>query len=161
MTFLTVLFLDFVYEHADSVRAFMQRNKMGQFKEETPEEIQQKKERAQMEEGAAKAITVGLRCEVTVGNAAPRRGVVMYVGKISSLTLSYCKVICSNMKRGPGVRELFLRFEDPGFMTHSCHLLNLILVVLGSTSWLQNWLRPVGILTCNSCCCSVVSFHRS
>lgn len=68
-------------KRTDSVRAFMQRNKMGQFKEETPEEIQQKKERAQLEEDAAKAITVGLRCEVTVGNAAPRRGVVMYVGK--------------------------------------------------------------------------------
>ena len=56
---------------------------MGQFKEKTPEEIQQEKEQAQMEEEAAKAITVGSRCKVTVKNAPPRRGVVMFVGEVS------------------------------------------------------------------------------
>jgi len=63
------------------VRAFKQRNKLGQFKKKTPEEIQEEKERAQKEEAAAKAITVGSRCEVTVSNAPPRRGVVMFVGQ--------------------------------------------------------------------------------
>ena len=71
-------------ECVDSVRAFKQRNKMGQFKEKTPEELQQEKEQAQKEEEAAKAITVGSRCEVTVKNAPCRRGVVMFVGKVSS-----------------------------------------------------------------------------
>lgn len=70
-------------ECVDSVRAFKQRNKIGQFKEKTPEEIQQEKEQAQMEEEAAKAITVGSRCKVTVKNAPPRRGVVMFVGEVS------------------------------------------------------------------------------
>ena len=56
---------------------------MGQFKEKTPEELQQEKEQAQNEEEAAKAITVGSRCEVTVKNAPRRRGVVMFVGKVS------------------------------------------------------------------------------
>ena len=71
-------------ECVDSVRAFKQRNKMGQFKEKTPEELQQEKEQAQKEEEASKAITVGSRCEVTVKNAPCRRGVVMFVGKVSS-----------------------------------------------------------------------------
>lgn len=68
-------------KRTDSVRAFKQRNKMGQFKEKTPEELQQEKEQAQKEEEAAKAIAVGSRCEVTVKNAPCRRGVVMFVGK--------------------------------------------------------------------------------
>ena len=71
-------------ECVDSVRAFKQRNKMGQFKEKTPEELQQEKEQAQKEGEAAKAIAVGSRCEVTVKNAPRRRGVVMFVGKVSS-----------------------------------------------------------------------------
>lgn len=64
----------------DSVRAFKERNKLGQFKEKTPEEIQKEKEKAQQEEEAAKAITVGSRCEVKVPSAPPRRGEVMFVG---------------------------------------------------------------------------------
>lgn len=64
----------------DSVRAFKERNKLGQFKEKTPEEIQKEKEKAQLEEEAAKAITVGSRCEVKVASAPPRRGEVMFVG---------------------------------------------------------------------------------
>ena len=79
---------NFDYEPLDSVRSFKQRNRLGQFKEKSPEEIQQEKERAQMEETAAKAITVGSRCEVTVSNAPPKRGVVMFVGMVfNPLTL--------------------------------------------------------------------------
>ena len=63
------------------MRAFKERNKLGQFKQKTPEEIQQEKEKEQQEEAAAKAITIGSRCEVRVGNQPSRRGVVMFVGK--------------------------------------------------------------------------------
>ena len=58
---------------------------------------------------------------------------------------------------GPVVRALALRSGDPGFKTRSDHLLNLFLVVPGSTSPAAALvdsqlvcLRPVGIL--NSCC---------
>lgn len=63
------------------MRAFKERNKLGQFKQKTPEEIQQEKEKEQQEEAAAKAITIGSRCEVRVSNQPARRGVVMFVGK--------------------------------------------------------------------------------
>lgn len=64
--------------YSDSVRAFKERNNLGQFKQKTPEEIQGKE---QQEEAAAKAITIGSRCEVRVVNQPSRRGVVMFVGK--------------------------------------------------------------------------------
>ena len=67
--------------YTDSVRAFKERNKLGQFKQKTPEEIQKEKEKEQQEEAAAKAIAIGSRCEVTVHNQPSRRGVVMFVGK--------------------------------------------------------------------------------
>lgn len=63
------------------MRAFKERNKLGQFKQKTPEEIQQQKEKEQQEEAAAKAITIGSRCEVRLSNQPSRRGVVMFVGK--------------------------------------------------------------------------------
>ena len=66
---------------SDSVRAFKQKNKLGQFKDKTPKEIEEEKDKERQEETAAKAITVGSRCEVTVSNAPARRGVVMFVGK--------------------------------------------------------------------------------
>ncbi|XP_058956723.2 tubulin-folding cofactor B-like [Pocillopora verrucosa] len=68
-------------KRSDSVRAFKQKNKLGQFKEKTPEEIEEEKDKERHEETAAKAITVGSRCEVTVSNAPARRGVVMFVGQ--------------------------------------------------------------------------------
>ena len=64
------------------MRAFKKKHKFGQFKEKTAEEIQQEKERQQQEEAAAKEIFIGSRCEVRVGGAPPRRGVVMFVGKV-------------------------------------------------------------------------------
>lgn len=63
------------------MRAFKARNKLGQFKQKTPEEIQKEKEKEQEEEAATKAIAIGSRCEVRVGNQPSRRGVVMFVGK--------------------------------------------------------------------------------
>ena len=70
-----------IFTHSDSVRAFKERNKLGQFKQKTPEEIQQEKEKEQQEEATAKAIAIGSRCEVKVSNQPSRRGVVMFVGK--------------------------------------------------------------------------------
>lgn len=70
-----------LFFYTDSVRAFKERNKLGQFKQKTPEEIQQEKEKEQQEEAAAKAIAVGSRCEVRVSNQPSRQGVVMFVGK--------------------------------------------------------------------------------
>lgn len=86
--------------YTDSVRAFKERNKMGQFKEKTPEEIQQEKEKAQQEEAAAKAITVGSRCEVRVSNQPARRGVVMFVGKnVYILVILPCLHLSVNTRR--------------------------------------------------------------
>ena len=56
------------------------RQKMGRFKEVTPEEEQKQREKEEEEERAAKAITVGSRCEVKVSGAPPRRGQVKFVG---------------------------------------------------------------------------------
>ena len=70
-----------IFFYTDSVRAFKERNKLGQFKHKTPEEIQQQKEKEQQEEAAAKAIAIGSRCEVRLSNQPSRRGVVMFVGK--------------------------------------------------------------------------------
>ena len=82
---LLVLFLQnkmtALISYTDSVRAFKERNKLGQFKQKTPEEIQKEKEKEQQEEAAAKAIAIGSRCEVRVHNQPSRRGVVMFVGK--------------------------------------------------------------------------------
>ena len=52
--------------------------KLGRFSEQSAEELKRKELE---EEEAAKAITVGLRCEVTAANGAKRRGLVMFVGK--------------------------------------------------------------------------------
>ncbi|GFO41973.1 tubulin-folding cofactor b [Plakobranchus ocellatus] len=66
----------------DSVRAFKERNKLGQFNEE-----ERKRKEAELlakedkEEAKAKTFSVGDRCEVTVPGQPSRRGEVKYVGK--------------------------------------------------------------------------------
>ena len=62
----------------DSVRAFKEKMKLGRFSEQSSEDA---KKREAEEEEAVKTITVGSRCEVTVGNESKRRGTVMYVGQ--------------------------------------------------------------------------------
>jgi len=63
----------------DSVRAFKQRNKLGQFAETTPEDEEAKKEKERQEQEEAEAIPVGSRCEIRIGGNT-KRGEVMYVG---------------------------------------------------------------------------------
>ncbi|XP_074662613.1 tubulin-folding cofactor B-like [Tubulanus polymorphus] len=68
----------------DSVRAFKQKMKMGQFKEIDPEEIKRKEEEKKSklaeEEEAANKIKINDRCEVKVQGQPTKRGTVKYVG---------------------------------------------------------------------------------
>ena len=62
----------------DSVRAFKERLKLGQFKDVSPEEEEKKRQKEKQDQEEAEAIKVGSRCEVHVGGK--KRGVVMFVG---------------------------------------------------------------------------------
>ncbi|XP_064622210.1 tubulin-folding cofactor B-like [Lineus longissimus] len=70
---------------SDSVRAFKQRMKMGQFKEVDPEEVKReaelKSKKEAEEKTLAESIKVGERCEVKLPEQLPKRGTVRYVGK--------------------------------------------------------------------------------
>lgn len=59
-------------KRSDSVRAFKMRNKLGQYSDKSPSN-----------EHDAGNIKIGDRCQVTLKNVPPRRGQVMYVGKIA------------------------------------------------------------------------------
>ncbi len=65
--------------------------KVGRFSEQNAEEVKRKELE---EEEAAKAITVGLRCEVTAANGVKRRGLVMFVGKGVVVIIPYYSGIC-------------------------------------------------------------------
>jgi len=71
-------------KRTDSVRAFKQRMKMGQFREIDPEEEKRREEellqKEQEEQQRAAAMKPGDRCEVQVAGQPTRRGEVMYVG---------------------------------------------------------------------------------
>lgn len=68
-------------KRTDSVRAFKERNKLGQFDKET---MKQKEEEARLKEEAedekAKTLKINDRCEARVPGQPKRRGVVKYVG---------------------------------------------------------------------------------
>ena len=61
----------------DTVKAFLVRNKLGKYNEEERKKMEADKAEAEAAElSLAQAIHVGDRCEVTVPNALPKRGVV-------------------------------------------------------------------------------------
>ena len=62
-------------EPLDSVRAFLKQKRQAQ--QASDKDDQSGLEDEQL---AAELITVGSRCEVTLPNAPPRRGLVMFVG---------------------------------------------------------------------------------
>nr|CAH7717193.1 unnamed protein product [Callosobruchus chinensis] len=68
---------------SDSVRAFLQKNKLGKYNEDN----QKKKEMLEAEEKKlAENMAVGSRCKVSVQNAPDRLGTVMYTGPVEGLT---------------------------------------------------------------------------
>ncbi|ELU07644.1 hypothetical protein CAPTEDRAFT_180954 [Capitella teleta] len=72
-------------KRTDSVRAFKERMKMGQFREVDPEEqkrIDEEKQRKKDEEAKkAASLTIGSRCEVRVEKQPIKRGTIKYVGE--------------------------------------------------------------------------------
>nr|CAG4650491.1 EOG090X0DT2 [Sida crystallina] len=70
-------------KRSDSVKAFMERNRMGKYNEE---EVRKKEEEQKMkeleDENAAKVLEVGRRCEVAISGQPKRRGVIQFVGQV-------------------------------------------------------------------------------
>nr|CAG4648251.1 EOG090X0DT2 [Moina brachiata] len=70
------------YSKPDSVKAFLERNRMGKYNEE---EVKKKQEEQEMkdaeEEKTAQALQVDQRCEVSVPGQPKRRGVIKFAGK--------------------------------------------------------------------------------
>lgn len=69
-------------KRTDTVKAFLEKNKLGKYNEEDMiRRAEEKKREEQAEEAAAKLCKVGDRCEVAVPNQPKRRATIMYVGK--------------------------------------------------------------------------------
>ncbi|EEZ98061.1 tubulin-folding cofactor B [Tribolium castaneum] len=66
----------------DSVKAFLMKNKMGQYNEEN---IKKKEKQMSEEKQLAESTPIGSRCKVTVANAPCRLGTVMYTGPVETL----------------------------------------------------------------------------
>lgn len=66
-------------KRSDSVRSFLKRNKMGQFKDESmaKSDLEQK---LAMEKSLAETIAIGARCEIHASGQPTKRGTVMYSG---------------------------------------------------------------------------------
>lgn len=66
-------------KRSDSVRSFLKRNKMGQFKDESmaKSDLEQK---LAMEKSLAETIAIGARCEIHASGQPTKRGTIMYSG---------------------------------------------------------------------------------
>lgn len=71
-----------VYIWADTVKAFLERNKLGKYNEE---DMKRRVEDKQLEEEAEERLVslckVGDRCEISVPNQPKRRATILYVGQ--------------------------------------------------------------------------------
>ncbi|XP_066593807.1 tubulin-folding cofactor B-like [Prorops nasuta] len=66
----------------DTVKAFLERNKVGKYnEEEVKRRAEEKKKEEELEEMLAKKCNIGDRCEISVPNQPKRRATVMYAGK--------------------------------------------------------------------------------
>lgn len=69
-------------KRSDTVKAFLEKNKLGKYNEEDMKRRAEEKLREEeMERAGAEACKVGDRCEVCVPNQPKRRATIMYVGK--------------------------------------------------------------------------------
>lgn len=65
----------------DTVKAFLEKNKLGKYnEEEMKKKIEEKKREEEVEERLASLCKVGDRCEVSVPNQPKRRATILYVG---------------------------------------------------------------------------------
>lgn len=70
-------------KRTDSVKAFIERNKLGKYnKEEVEKKNEEQKLKENEEERMALALEVGKRCEVSITGQPKRRGVIQFVGKV-------------------------------------------------------------------------------
>ncbi|CAK9807457.1 Tubulin-folding cofactor B [Anthophora plagiata] len=69
-------------KRADTVKAFLEKNKLGKYnEEEMKRKEEEKKQEEEAEAAAAQLCKIGDRCEVYVPNQPKRRATIMYVGK--------------------------------------------------------------------------------
>lgn len=68
----------------DTLRSFLQRNRLGKYNEEEMKKMKEQQEKELEEEAKlAEAVLVGARCEVRVPQQGARRGVVRYNGTLA------------------------------------------------------------------------------
>lgn len=67
-------------QRKDTLRAFKEKMKVGQYKEKDETEKLEKEKQELEEKAKAESIKIGQRCEVRVSNEMAKRGTIMYVG---------------------------------------------------------------------------------
>jgi len=69
-------------KRSDTVKAFLEKNKLGKYNEEDMQrKMEEKLREAEAEEALANSLKIGDRCEVRVPMQPKRRATIMYVGK--------------------------------------------------------------------------------